>query len=164
MTHPLVTQLQFARSEFIRCMDGVLPEEAMIRHGSMNCLSWIVGHLASQEQHLWVEIPQGRQIDPGLSELVGFQRPASTPSWDQMWSSWRAITLAADGFLKDITEAGLDQHLIWRGEPRRESVGTLLLRNIYHYWFHLGEAHAIRQVLGHKDLPDFVGNMRKVRY
>jgi hypothetical protein len=132
-------------------MDGVLPEEAMIRHGSMNCLSWIVGHLASQEQHLWVEIPQGRQIDPGLSELVGFQRPASTPSWDQMWSSWRAITLAADGFL-------------WRGEPRRESVGTLLLRNIYHYWFHLGEAHAIRQVLGHKDLPDFVGNMRKVRY
>ena len=164
MTHPLVTQLHFARSEFIRCMDGVLPEEALIRKESMNCLSWIVGHLASQEQHLWVEIPQGREIDPGLRQRFGFQRPASTPSWEQMWASWRAITLAADEFLGELTDEGLAEHLLWGGEPRRESVGTSLLRNIYHYWFHLGEAHAIRQILGHTDMPDFVGNMGKVRY
>lgn len=164
MTHPLVTQLQFARSEFIRCMDGVLPEEALIRHGSMNCLSWIVGHLASQEQHLWVEVPQGRIVDPGLQELVGFRQPASTPSWDQMWASWRAITLVADKYLETISDDILDEHLIWQGQTRRESVGKSLLRNIYHYWFHLGEAHAIRQMLGHTDLPDFVGNMGKVRY
>ena len=31
--------------------------------------------------------------------------------------------------------------------------------NQYHYWFHLGESHAIRQMLGHEDLPQFVGNM-----
>jgi hypothetical protein len=43
-------------------------------------------------------------------------------------------------------------------------VGTLLLRNIYHYWFHLGEAHAIRQLLGHTDLPEFVGDMTNVYY
>jgi hypothetical protein len=29
----------------------------------------------------------------------------------------------------------------------------------YHYWFHCGEAHAIRQMLGHTDLPQFVGDM-----
>jgi hypothetical protein len=34
-----------------------------------------------------------------------------------------------------------------------------MLRTIYHYWYHLGEALAIRQVLGHTDLPDFVGNI-----
>ena len=164
MTHPLVTQLHFARSEFIRCMDGVLPEEALIRHEPMNCLSWIVGHLASQEQHLWVEIPQGREVDPGLRELVGFGAAASTPSWDQMWASWRAITLAADEYLKGITDETLDDHLVWQGEARRESVGKSLLRNIYHYWFHLGEAHATRQVLGHTNLPTFVGRMDKVRY
>jgi hypothetical protein len=81
-----------------------------------------------------------------------------------MWASWRAITLAAEGYLESITDDVLDEHLVWHGESLSESVGTALLRNIYHYWFHLGEAHAVRQVLGHTDLPDFVGSMEKVRY
>ncbi len=164
MTHPLVTQLHFARSEFIRCMDGVLPEEAQIRQEPMNCLSWIVGHLASQEQYLWIEGAQDRLIDPGLHKLVGYGQPPSTPPWDQMWASWRAITLATEDYLESITDETVDEHLVWHGESLSESVGTSLLRNIYHYWFHLGEAHAIRQGLGHTDLPDFVGSMEKVRY
>jgi len=52
MIHPLVTQLRFARSEFVRCMKGVPPEDALKRIEPMNCLSWIVGHLAAQEQSL----------------------------------------------------------------------------------------------------------------
>jgi hypothetical protein len=35
----------------------------------------------------------------------------------------------------------------------------MLLRTTYHYFFHTGEAHAIRQQLGHPDLPYFVGDM-----
>ena len=35
----------------------------------------------------------------------------------------------------------------------------MLLRNVYHYWFHTGEAHAVRQSLGHQGLPEFVGDM-----
>ena len=34
----------------------------------------------------------------------------------------------------------------------------------YHYWFHLGEAYAIRQLLGHPDLPEFVGDMSEALY
>jgi hypothetical protein len=34
----------------------------------------------------------------------------------------------------------------------------------YHYWFHTGEAHAIRQLLGHPDLPQFVGDMSQAVY
>jgi hypothetical protein len=34
----------------------------------------------------------------------------------------------------------------------------------YHYWFHLGEAHAIRQMQGHPDLPQFVGDMSEAVY
>ena len=30
---------------------------------------------------------------------------------------------------------------------------------IYHYWYHNGENQAIRQQLGHKKLPVFVGNL-----
>ena len=39
------------------------------------------------------------------------------------------------------------------------SVGTFLRRTTYHYWYHLGEALAVRQMLGHGDLPDFVGDI-----
>jgi hypothetical protein len=28
-----------------------------------------------------------------------------------------------------------------------------------YYWFHLGESQAIRQLLGHKNLPVFVGDI-----
>jgi hypothetical protein len=34
----------------------------------------------------------------------------------------------------------------------------------YHYWFHMGEGHAIRQMLGHGELPQFVGNMSAALY
>jgi hypothetical protein len=39
------------------------------------------------------------------------------------------------------------------------NVGTFLHRTTYHYWYHLGEAMAIRQSLGHTNLPDFVGDI-----
>jgi len=34
----------------------------------------------------------------------------------------------------------------------------------YHYWFHIGEAHAVRQMLGHGNLPDFVSDLPAVRF
>ena len=164
MAHPLVTQLRFARSEFVRCLDGVAAEDAIRRIEPLNCLSWIVGHLASQEHFLWVQMAQGQDIAPGLRELVGFGRPASTPSWEEMWALWHTITSAADRYLDAITPGILEAHLAWEGKPISESIGTTLLRNIYHYWLHLGEAHAIRQVLGHHHLPVFVGDLSSVEY
>ena len=164
MIHPLVTQLWFARSEFVRCLEGVTAEEAVLRIETMNCLSWIVGHLASQEHYLWLELAQDKVIAPGLHAKVGYGGPASTPSWDEMWGLWRAITEKADDYLTRIPTETLNTHLGKGSETRSEDVGTTLLRNIYHYWFHLGEAHAIRQQLGHKNLPQFVGNLSKVQF
>lgn len=34
----------------------------------------------------------------------------------------------------------------------------------YHYWYHTGEAHAIRDVLGHQGLAEFVGDMSEAVY
>jgi len=129
----------------------------------MNCLSWLVGHLAGQEHFLWLELAQGVTIAPDLRKLVGFGQPASTPPWDEMWALWRTITTAADRYLDALTPEMLGTHLVWQDEQSSEDVGTSLLRNIYHYWFHLGEAHAIRQLLGHPDLPQFVGAMSEVQ-
>jgi uncharacterized damage-inducible protein DinB len=130
----------------------------------MNCISWIVGHLANQENTYWVVVAQGREIAPGLRELVGFGKPASTPPLDEMWAAWHTITAAADDFLDTLTTDRLQVFFERGGRVVDESVGTLLMRNIYHYWFHMGEAHAIRQMLGHRDLPQFVGDMSEAVY
>lgn len=38
-------------------------------------------------------------------------------------------------------------------------VGNSILRVTYHYWFHTGEVVAIRQLLDHRDRPEFVGDI-----
>jgi uncharacterized damage-inducible protein DinB len=162
--HPSVTQLRFARSEFLRCLDGVSESDAVHRLEPKNCISWIIGHLANQEHYLWVMAAQGVFLARGLNQLVGSGRPASTPPLDEMWATWRTVTAAADAFLDTLTTAKLETHLEFEGRTLPESIGTVLYRNIYHYWFHTGEAHAIRQMLGHGELPQFVGNMSGAVY
>jgi hypothetical protein len=163
-THPLVNQLHFTRSELLRCLQGVSDADARRRIEPMNCLSWIVGHLADQENRYWMMVAQGQRLFPELNELVGYRKPASTPPFDEMWQVWRAITAAADHYLVTLTPELMQAHLEWKGKPMQENIGTMLLRNIHHYWFHIGEAYAIRQMLGHKDLPEFVGDMSSAGY
>jgi uncharacterized damage-inducible protein DinB len=160
----LVEQLRFARSELLRCIEGLSEADARRRLVPMNSISWIVGHLADQEHRYWVQLAQGRELAPDLSDLVGYGRPATTPPLDEMLAIWRSVTEAADAYLDGLTAEALGEHLLWQGQPTHETVGTRLLRNIYHYWFHIGEAHAIRQQLGHVNLPDFVGSMQSAAY
>ena len=162
--HPLVTQLQFARNEFVRSLEGVSDVDARKRLGPMNSISWNIGHLSVQEQAYWVILAQGENLYPDLYRLVGNGSPPSTPPLDEMWQAWTEITQAADIYLATVTTETLQTHFERKGKIQGESVGTMLLRNIYHYWYHCGEASAIRQSLGHTDLPQFVGNMSTAVY
>ncbi len=148
----------------MRCLQGVSAEDACRRLEPMNCISWIVGHLAYQENLYWVLRAQGRELFPELQKQVGWGQPASTPILDEMWNVWRTITAAADAYLERLTGDLLQTRLEWEGKPLPENIGTMLLRNTYHYWYHLGEAHAIRQMMGHPELPQFVGNMSEALY
>jgi hypothetical protein len=76
-----------------------------------------------------------------------------------MWAIWKAVTDTADPFLNALTAEQLTIFFEFRGQPMRESIGTQIQRTMYHYWFHTGEAHAVRQMLGHEELPQFVGSM-----
>ena len=157
MAHYLVDLLRFTRGEFVRGLGGVGDEEAQRRFGPMNCVSWMSGHVANQENAYWVLVAQGKSLAPGLNDLVGYGKPASAPPLAEMWSIWREITGAADAYLDTLTESSMTEHLLWKGEPRPEAIGTMLMRNVLHYWYHLGEGMAVRQMLGHTGLPDFVG-------
>jgi hypothetical protein len=157
--NPYVAQLHFARDAFQRCLEGVSAQDALIRVGPINSLGWMVGHLANQEQRYWVMLAQGEMPFPGLNERVGTGKPVSTPPLDEMWEVWRQVTARADAYLNSLDRADLRATLEWEGQPAHYNVGMMLLRNIYHYWFHTGEAHAVRQSLGHQNLPEFVGDM-----
>jgi uncharacterized damage-inducible protein DinB len=158
MTHPLVDQLRFARREFRRGLEGVSAEEARRRFLPMNCLSWNIGHLAAQEQRYWLLYAQGDVLIPEVDQAFRYGAPASTPALDEAWSAWETITAAADRWLDATTTETLLTHGTRDGKPTDYTFGSLL-RNIFHYWYHTGENAAIRQQLGHTDLPDFVGNI-----
>ncbi len=162
--HALVTQLKFTRSEFMRGLDGISEADGLTRFEPMNCISWMVGHLADQENRYWVERAQGIALLPDLNVLVGHGQPASTPPLSGMLSAWRQVTATADAYLDILTPAMLDNPVIAHGKPLPTNIGSLLLRNIYHYWYHLGEVASIRQMLGHKNLPEFVGDMEHWQY
>jgi len=162
--HLLVAQLRFSRSEFVRGLEGVSEEDATRRLMPMNCISWLVGHLANQEHRYWVILAQQKNIMPDLYNLVGYDKPASTPALGEMWAAWRKVTAAADEYLDTLTPEIMQGFLLRDGKPVDESVGTLLMRNIYHYWYHTGEASAVRQMLGHTNLPEFVGDINVAAY
>ncbi len=159
MTHPLVDQLRFTRSEFKRCLKGLTPEDAAKRHLPMNCIAWNVGHLAWHEQRYFVTYAQDKILMPELNDLFSYGAPACTPNLDDMLKAWKKMTKAADPFLDSITTEKLQSVVIKNGKPTKYIWGNLLQRIIYHYWYHTGENAAIRQTLGHTDLPQFVGSI-----
>ncbi len=159
MVHPLVEQLRFARSEFRRGVAGVTDEEVRRRFLPMNSISWNIGHLAWQEQRYWLTRAQDQTPLPELNRIVASGGPATTPPLREMLAAWRKVTKAVDPWLDSLADAELGSDLGGPG-PRR-SVGDSLHRVTYHYWFHVGEILAIRQVLGHSRLPEFVGDIER---
>lgn len=158
--HPLVLQLRFTRSEFKRALRGLTEEEAAKRILPMNCISWNVGHLAWQEQHYFLHYGQQRWLLREIEKNFAYGAPASTPSLKEMLAAWNEITTAADPWLDTLTSEKLQENFTRAdGKPGARTFGSLLQRVIYHYWYHIGENMAIRQMLGHDRLPQFVGSL-----
>jgi len=159
MPHPLVLQLRFTRSEFKRALAGLSDEDARKRILPMNCISWNVGHLAWQEQRYWLYRGQEKILLPEINQQFAYGAPASTPPLQDVLQAWEIITQECDPWLDELTTEKLQQFYVAKGRTGPNIFGSLLLRMIYHYWYHTGENMAIRQGLGHKDLPEFVGNI-----
>jgi hypothetical protein len=159
MSHPLVDQLRFTRHEWLRGLRGVSSEDASRHFGPMNCISWIVGHMAWHEQRTWLQRPQGIILIPELNTLFAFGASMSSPALAEMMRAWRTVTRATDDYLDSLTTEILRRDLPPRGRSVRQSIGSAMRRVTYHYWYHIGENQAIRQMLRHRKLPVYVGNI-----
>jgi uncharacterized damage-inducible protein DinB len=76
-----------------------------------------------------------------------------------MWTAWHTVTQLVDPFLDVLTTQKLQEVVHIDEQQRVYTPGSVLQRIIYHYWYHLGENMAIRQMLGHTNLPEFVGDI-----
>ncbi len=159
MAHPLVDQFRFTRNEWLRGLAGISEEDAARHLGRMNCISWTVGHLAWHEQRYWLELAQGVMLFPQLNELYAYGARMSTPSFGEMLEIWHAVTKAADPFLDALTTEALQTELLRKGRAVGQSLGSALRRITYHYWYHTGEVQAIRQMLDHPNLAEYVGDI-----
>jgi hypothetical protein len=157
--HPTVRQLRFARSEFLRGLEGVSDDDAAVRLGPMNCLAWNAGHLAWQEQRYFLTLPSGVELNAEVALAYKYGAPGITPRLTDTLAAWREITAAADRWLDSLTTKALLEHPVRGGRPLEITFGSLLLRTTYHYWYHCGENQAIREQLGHTDLAEFVGDI-----
>jgi DinB superfamily len=163
VAHPIVDQLRFTRSEWLRALDGTPEADALTRLGPMNSIGWIVAHLGWQEQRNFLTRAQGITPVPILDEIAPNGGPATTPPLGEMLVAWRQVTGEADAWLDTLTTATLLEPLPAPGPPRTKA--DAIRRTTYHYWFHAGEILAIRQILGHPNLPEFVGELeRKAPY
>ena len=159
MPHPLVDQFRFTRSEWLRGLEGVSEEDGARHFGPMNCIGWTVGHLTWHEQRTWLTRPQNKILFPKLNELFAYGAAMNTPSFKEMIGTWHTVTQAADPFLDSLSTETLQNELLFNGKPVGQTLGSALRRVTYHYWYHIGEIQAIRQMLGHKDLPEYVGGI-----
>lgn len=159
MTHPLVDQIRFTRNEWLHGLEGAIEEDGARHFGQMNCISWIVGHLAWHEQRTFLQRPQNIILFPKLNEVFAVGAPMSTPSLKEMLETWRAVTKAADPYLDSLTTETLLTELLLDGKAIGQTRGDAMRRITYHYWYHIGEIQAIRQMIGHKDLYQYVGNI-----
>jgi len=159
MTHPLVDQFRFTRHEWLRGLDGLTEADATRRFAAMNSIGWVIGHLAWHEQRTFLQRPQGQLLYPQLNALYAYGAPASTPALAESLAIWTHITTAADPYLDSLTTASLQTQLLDKGQAVGQTVGSALRRITYHYWYHTGEIQAIRQMLGHTGLAEYVGDI-----
>jgi len=157
MAHPLVDQLRFTRSEWLRALDGVPAADGVKRLEPMNSIGWIVFHLAWHEQLSWLTRLAGTTPVPAANEHGVNGRPASTPPLSEALAAWAAVTGASDPVLDRLDTRALTE--LMPNAPRGRTVGSTVRRVTYHYWFHVGEIIAIRQILGHAGVPEFVGDI-----
>lgn len=159
MAHPLIDEFRFTRSEWLRGLASISDQDGARHFGPMNSIGWTVGHLAWHEQRYWLQRAQGTILFPKLNELFAYRAPMSTPSLHEMLETWFIVTKAADPFLDSLTTALLQTDLLLDNKPIGQTIGSALQRITYHYWYHIGEIQAIRQMLGHKDLAEYVGDI-----
>ena len=122
----------------------------------MNAISWIVGHVNTP--WLFGYALMTKKPMPALDRVYfGADADPTPPSLADVRDTLAEATALTHAWLANIDDALLSSKRDF-GQASDENLGTQLMRAVLHTWFHTGEINAIRQMLGHAEIP-FVGEM-----
>ena len=162
--HNLVWQIRKARDEWRIIFDGVSDEDGDRRLGRMNSLGWMMAHMAWHEQLIYMLLT-GKLIAPELNDLAAYGGAATTPRLSEVKELWEKVTPVVDEYLATLTVNDLLGRISFpNGDPIPENLGAILQRVNNHYFFHIGEASAIRQLLEHTRFPEVMSDFNSVTY
>ena len=150
--HVLSEMVKLSRTEFERNLTGLSDEDARKRLEPMNCISWIIAHVANQHHAFFIALPGGRKVEERY-RIYGFGNQPAQPPLEEALALWQEACRDSDAWLESATDE--DMMTVPEGMRNGENMGTLMVRCIFHTWDHLGEISSIRQIFGHKP-PQFV--------
>ena len=149
---------EFAIAEFRRGLEGLTPDEARTRvpkagAGEMNAITWIAGHVSTH----WLSVAAlaaGHARPEDAGRFAGANADPTPPELETMLARLDAARSATREWLAAAADELLAQPM--GGRAGGENLGEGVLRATLHTWFHAGEVNAVRQMLGHAEIP-FVG-------
>ena len=122
--------------------------------GRLNAGSWIVAHLAKQQDDYWNVGVQG--LDPDvwlLEQRVGFGDEPSVPDFAEAVAAFGRVRARAIPYLRARRGADIDTVVLQRPSSGGEqTAGELLSRSIGHCFAHTGELASIASLVGAPDL------------
>lgn len=145
--------ITFATDEFARGLEGLTPDEAGRRMPkadgtSMNAIAWNVQHIAAHWHNAALTLA-GRPFESRYPSSDGTPPPylEALTLLQQFAAEFRSVPIDPERMTQPVRE----------GRP--ELVSQFVARAIFHTWFHAGEVNAVRQLLGHPEIP-FVGDLK----
>ena len=152
---------RFAISEFERGLQSVTDEEAVVRTPKpdgtqMNAITWTIGHVATGWLFDYALMTRER-MPMGERLFFGAEADPTPPSLKEMRVMFADAKTRTEEWLPGVNDDLLSSRRGF-GPQSDENLGTQLMRAVLHTWFHTGEINAVRQMLGHAEIP-FVGSM-----
>ena len=122
----------------------------------MNAISWTIGQIAGH----WLIVTSyasDEEPDPALLRFFGPEADPTPPSLSEAIRLLEEANTSVDWLASaddTLLSASHEGHVL----GHHGNVGTALMKAVLHTWFHTGEINAVRQMLGHTEIP-FVGEM-----
>lgn len=151
----VVRLLLDAREEFLRVAEAVPNPGRGGAIGRLNPGSFIVAHIASQDDRVWNVAAQGFDADAWLVEAnAGHGAPRSAPDYAQALAALRRTFARSTPFLERLTHEDLERAVASASgsTPPGRTIAAQLARSIGHTWAHAGELSALASLVGAPDL------------
>lgn len=122
--------------------------------GRLNAGSWIVAHVAQQQDAYWCTGAQGLEPDAWLADHeVGFGSGPSVPDYHEALAALGRVRARAIPYLRSLRDENLEAVMQpAQGSRRAQTVGDMLVRAIGHVFVHTGELATVASLVGAPDL------------